>query len=359
MLNFTVGPVMSSQDVLDIGAEQVPYFRTPEFSEVMFENERLFLEFAGAPEGARAAFLTGSGTAAMEAAVANTLDANDKALVVVGGSFGRRFSELCDIHHIPHDDIEIPFGETLTAQMLAQYDGQGYTALLVNIHETSTGVLYDAAMLAEFCRRNNMFFIMDAISAFLAEPLNMAELGVDVFLTGSQKALACPPGISLLALSEAALARIQRIDSGCLYLDLKAALKNAERGQTPFTPAVGTLLQINRRLKDIKEAGGAEAEVSRVAALAADFRSKIADLPLSQVSPAPSNAVTVLSPVTPGISAYSVFEHIKDEYGMWVCPNGGELANKVFRVGHIGALIPADNSKLVAALADLHKRGLL
>ena len=357
MLNFTVGPVMSSAEVLSVGAEQVPYFRTPEFSDVMFENEKLFLELAGAPEGSRAAFLTGSGTAAMEAAVANLLSSNDKALIVVGGSFGRRFSELCDIHGVPHDDVIVPMGKTLISEVLSDYDQGGYSALLVNIHETSTGVLYDAEMLSDFCKKNNCLFIMDAISSFLADPLNMAELGVDVFISGSQKALACPPGVSLVALSDRAKQRLEAIDSGCMYLDLKRALKDGERGQTPFTPAVGLLKQINVRLKQLEKNGGAKAENGRIASIAADFRNRIADLPLEQVSPAPSNAVTVLHPLN--ASAYDIFTVLKDEYGIWVCPNGGDMAEKVFRVGHIGALTPADNETLVGAFEDLVSRNLL
>lgn len=357
MLNFTVGPVMSSAEMLSVGAEQVPYFRTPEFSEIMLENEKLFLELAGAPEGSRAVFLTGSGTAAMEAAVANLLSSDDKALVVVGGSFGRRFSELCDIHGVPHDDIDIPMGETLTQETLSKYDQEGYTALLVNIHETSTGVLYDAEMLSTFCEKNNCLFVMDAISAFLADPLNMDELCVDAFITGSQKALACPPGVSLIALSARAQQRVKTIDSCCLYLDLKRALKDGERGQTPFTPAVGLLRQINVRLKQLKADGGAEAENKRIASIASDFRNRIAHLPFEQVSPSPSNAVTVLHPLN--VSAYDVFTVLKDEYGIWVCPNGGEMAEKVFRVGHIGCLTSVDNKTLVKAFEDLVARGLL
>lgn len=357
MLNFTVGPVVSSAEVLSVGAEQVPYFRTPEFSELMLENEKAFLDLAGAPVGSRGVFLTGSGTAAMESVVAGLLSADDKALIVVGGSFGRRFSELCSIHGIEHEDVIVPEGKTLTEESLSRYEGKGFTALLVNIHETSTGVLYDAEMISRFCRANDCLFIMDAISAFLADPLNMAELGVDVFISGSQKALACPPGVSLVALSSRALAKLDHVESGCMYLDLKLALKNMERGQTPFTPAVGILRQVNVRLKQLLDNGGAKAENERIAALASDFRERISHLPLEMVSPAPSNAVTVLHPLK--VSAYDVFTVLKDEYGIWVCPNGGEMAEKVFRVGHIGALSKADNEVLVNAFDDLVSRGLL
>ena len=88
MLNFTVGPVMSDEIVLEIGGNQVPYFRTPEFSDLMFENEKLMKKFTYAPEGSRAVFITGSGTASMEATVMNVFDENDNVLVVNGGGFG-------------------------------------------------------------------------------------------------------------------------------------------------------------------------------------------------------------------------------------------------------------------------------
>ena len=98
MLNFTVGPVQANAEILAIGAEQVPYFRTEEFSQLMLENEKLIKSFVNAPASARAVFITGSGTASMEATVINTLTKNDKALVVNGGSFGSRFVELLKIH---------------------------------------------------------------------------------------------------------------------------------------------------------------------------------------------------------------------------------------------------------------------
>lgn len=357
MLNFTVGPVQSCDIVREIGSEQVPYFRTPEFSELMLENERLMKKFAGAEEGARAVFITGSGTASMEAVVINTLSEKDKALVINGGSFGQRFVELCRIHGVPCTEIRLSCGQALKSEMLEQYDGQGYTALLVNIHETSTGVRYDLDILSDFCRRNRLFFIVDAISSFLADPLNMESSGIDVMITGSQKALACPPGISVIVLSGAAVERVNRGEPRCMYLDLKSALKNGERGQTPFTPAVGILRQIHARLKTIEENGGAETEIEKVRALAEDFRERIKELPFSLVSESMSNAVTALHPLT--ASANDIFLTLKDEYGIWICPNGGELKDSVFRVGHIGELTQADNTVLLDALKDMQKRGLI
>ena len=348
---------MSSEAVRAIGAEQVPYFRTAEFSATMKENEALMTKFAKAPEWSRVVFITGSGTASMEAAVMNMFTPRDKVLVVNGGSFGHRFVQLCEIHDIPHTEIKLGMGRQLKAEHLAPYDGAGYTGLLVNLDETSTGVLYDIRLISRFCRRNNIFLVVDSISSFLADPFDMQALGVDVMITGSQKALACPPGISVIVLAPGAVERANGREVKTMYLNLKDALKNGERGQTPFTPAVGTLLQINARLREIDAAGGVESENRRMAELAADFRRKIEGLPLEIVSESLSNAVTPLHPLN--VSAYDIFLRLKDEYGIWVCPNGGDMAERVFRVGHLGAITPDDNTTLVAALKDMQRRGLL
>jgi aspartate aminotransferase-like enzyme len=185
----------------------------------------------------------------------------------------------------------------------------------------------------------------------------MEALGADVMIAGSQKALACPPGISIVVLSPNALKRVDQIKCKCQYLDLKIALKNAERGQTPWTPAVSILRQINERLKEIDFNGGVDAEIARTASLANYFREQIKGLPFEIVSESLSNAVTPLHPTT--ASAYDIFIKIKDEYGMWICPNGGDMKDTIFRVGHIGALTFADYDKLVNAFKDLKKKGFI
>ena len=353
MLNFTVGPVQSCDAVREIGAENVPYFRTAEFSAVMLENERLMLKFAGASASSRAVFITGSGTASMEASVMNLLTPNDRALVVNGGSFGARFSKICDIHGVPRDDIRLPVGKQLRqADIDAVAAGHKYTAFIVNMHETSTGVLYDMQLISDYCKKNNLLLIVDCISSFLCNEFNMSELGADVMITGSQKALACPPGVSVIVLSPCALARVKKNNPKCMYFDLKDALVNQERGQTPFTPAVGTLLQINERLREIDAAGGVNVEINRAKGLAEYFRLQIKGLPLEIVSESLSNAVTPLHP-TNGMSAYDIFLKLKDEHGIWVCPNGGDMKDEIFRVGHMGCLAKADYNKLVTALAQV------
>ena len=357
MLNFTVGPVMSDEEVLAIGGEQVPYFRTQEFSDVMLENQRLMKEFVNAPEGSKAVFITGSGTASMEAVVMNVFTQNDKLLVIDGGSFGHRFTQLCDIHKIPYTAIKPGSGHSVTMEMLLPYKGKGFTGLLVNIHETSTGVHYDQNLLGQFCKEEGLIYVIDAISSFLADPLDMTYCGADVVITGSQKVLACAPGISIIVLAKKALARVGVSEIKTMYFNLKDALKNAERGQTPFTPAVGILRQINLRLKRIERGGGAESEIAKIKNQADDFRAKAKGLPFEIVSDSLSNALTPLHPTT--ASAYEIFLKLKDEYGIWICPNGGDMKDTIFRVGHFGAQTTKDNDTLIAAFKDLQRKGVI
>lgn len=355
MLNFTVGPVMSNLDIIEVANQSTPYFRTPEFSEVMKENESLILRFMNAPLGSRCAFLTASGTGAMESVVMNILNDQDNVIVINGGSFGHRFVELCELHNKHLTEVKCEFGHQLRREQL---DGlEDHTAFLINMHETSSGVLYNMEMVSDFCKENNILLIVDAISSFIADEIDMTALNAAAIITGSQKALAVQPGVSLIALAPAALERIKNNKEVCMYLSLKQALKNGERGQTPFTPAVTTLLQINARLKQIDSGGGVQQEKQKIAYVAEDFRSSIKDLPFEIVSESPSNAVTCLRPVHGG--AKEIVRILKDEYQIWVCPNGGDMADTVFRIGHIGYITKENNQKLIDALHDMNKRGLL
>lgn len=357
MLNFTVGPVMSSDAVRKIGGEQTPYFRNDEFSRILLENEELMKEFVYASEDSRAVFITGSGTAAMEAVVMNVFNEDDNVLIVNGGGFGQRFVDLCNLHNIPNDEIKLEFAQNITEEILSEYDNKGYTGFLVNICETSSCVYYNLDLISEFCKRNNIFLVVDAISSFLANPLNMVENNIDVFITGSQKALACPPGISVIVLGNKALKRVENNECKCMYFDLNDMLINGVRGQTPFTPAVTILLQINARLKEIKNQGGVEEEIKRISDLAKDFRSRINDLPLETHCKSLGNSVTDVHCINSDAS--TIVDALKEDYGIWVNPNGGDVGKKMFRVGHIGALTIEDNDKLIEAFQDLEKRGIL
>lgn len=347
---FTVGPVEMYQETLNISGRQLPYFRTNEFSQMMLYSEKTLLELAGASDDSRAVFLTASGTGAMEASIVNFLSQEDNALIIDGGSFGHRFVEICQRHHIPKTVVTLNFGEVLTREALEDAYTADITALLVNLHETSTGQLYDIKMISDFCRKHDIFLIVDAISAFLADPINMQEDGIDVLILSSQKAFALPPGLSTVLLSARAVNGVGRPNCEMLYFDLSTYLKNGERGQTPFTPAVGVLLALHNRLQEIKKTG-LENVRKGIRDLALDFRSRVDNLPISIPNYPLSNAMTPI--YFPMRNAKRVYDTLRKEFGLNVTPNGGILSDVLLRVGHIGNLSVEDNICLVAALTEL------
>lgn len=356
-LNFTVGPVQMYEEELEVGAQQQPYFRTKEFSAINLENEMIMKELVNATEKSKTIFLTTSGTGAMEASVMNVFSKKDKVLVVNGGSFGQRFVELCKIHEIPFEEIRLSYGEVLKKDYLEKYKNKDFTGFLVNAHETSTGVLYDLNLIGDFCKEQNLLLVVDAISAFLADEINMIKNNIDLVLTGSQKALALPAGMAIIVLNEKAINKIKNNKVKSMYFNLENYLENAKRGQTPFTPAVGVILQLNSRLKRIKE-NGIESAINRTKYVADIFREKIKGLPFEIANNSPSNALTPLKPIGK-MTAYEICEYMKDNYNIFLCPNGGELSDKLFRVGHIGNISDDDIETLIEAFNDMKERGVI
>ncbi len=348
---FTVGPVEMYDSTLAIAGRQIPYFRTAEFSDMMKESEDLLKKLTFSEKDARAAFLTASGTGAMESSVTSCFDVNDKLLVISGGGFGRRFEEICEYHGIPFAALRLGFGEILTADMLEKYDGTGITGLLVNIHETTTGQLYDVRILSDFCRRNGAYLVVDAISSFLADELRIRDNGIDLAIISSQKALALSPGVSAVLVSPRMYEeRVLTRKSCSYYLNLATHLKDMERGQTPFTPAVGTLIEMNAMLREVYETG-VDSKISKTAELGKDFRRRLSGIGVDIPRYPLSNALT---PMLFDGNAQAVFLALKDR-GMTVTPTGGDLKDTLLRVGHMGNLTADDNRSLIDGLKEVLK----
>ena len=346
---FTPGPVKMSEEILAVGAKQTPYFRNSEFSDVTFACENELLEMVNAPEGSKVIFLTASGTAGMESAVMNLLTKNDNALVVNGGGFGQRFVDICATHAIPHTNFKIKNTNLTDIESLAP--NETYTALVVNAHETSVGHLYDLDAMGEYAKKNNMLYIVDAISMLVTDPLDMQQSNIDVVIVGSQKGLALPPGLTMVILSPKAITKLQNIN--LLYFNFKDYLTNGERGQTPYTPAVTIMLQLEARLKQIKNRGGVAQSIANAKEVANYFRQSIKALPLKEYTPYMPNAMTTLTP-TDEKSAMDIVNALEEDYKVMVCPNGGEERDIVFRVSHMGEMTKKYTDILIDALHDYY-----
>lgn len=353
---FTVGPTQMRKEIMEVGGQLVPYFRTKEFSDVMLDSDRLLQKFMHAPEGARSIYLTASGTAAMEAVVMNCFTPHDKVLIIDGGTFGHRFAQICDIHEVPYERVILKADEKLTEDHLKSFDDIGITALMVNIDETSTGQLYDVQLLSDFCKRNSAYFIVDAISSYLIDYYNMGKYEIDATVISSQKGLCIAPGLSVVVLSKKLIKdRVENNQIHSLYFDFKDYLKNFQRGQTPFTPCVGICMEMNKALHLIDEQGE-ENFLGHIDAVAKDFRNKVKKLPVSIPDFPLSNAVTPIIFEKP--IAKKVFEILKDEYDIFVNPTGGAREQYVLRVAHIGDTSIEDNSMLIDYMKKAIKKAV-
>ena len=345
---FTVGPAQMYEHTLLVRKNVVPYFRTEEFSELMKENTVLMRQLLGADIDSEILFLTASGSGAMEAAVMNCFSSSDKLLIVSGGTFGERFEEICQLHNIPFSAIKLKPDEALTECHLSKYNGQGYTALLVNHHETYTGQLYDLNMISEFCSKNNMYLVVDAISSFLCDLYNMSQSGVDITIVSSQKGLCLAPGLSMVALSNRIIEnRVKKNICNSLYFNFNNYLINIKRGQTPFTPAVGICFELNDMLKSIVSEGIAS-RLNEVKERCDYFRAAIKELPISIPSFPLSNALTPIR--FRKQVAMDCFSYLKNEKCLIVNPVGGELGKYTLRIAHIGDLQLGDYDILLSAL---------
>lgn len=346
---FTVGPVEMSKEIKAVGGQQVPYFRTQEFSKLMLEADGMLRGFMHAGEQAKSIYLTASGTGALEATVMNCLTEKDNVIVINGGTFGHRFSDLCNVYGIKHTDIILKLGEMLTEAHLKQLDGTQYTALLVNIDETSTGQLYDIELISAFCKKYNLLLIVDAISSFLCDEYDMEKYSIDVTIISSQKGLCIAPGLSVVVLSERMLNdRVVNNKVRSMYFDFKDYLYNFKRGQTPFTPCVGICLQMHKALTLIKK-NGLENHLRYIANVAQDFRTKVQQLKGISIPDYPlSNAITPI--IFDRDIATKVFESLKDNYAITVNPTGGAMKERILRIAHIGDTKVEDNDMLICAI---------
>ena len=350
---YTLGPVEMFPYSLEKAGRQIPYFRTPDFSEVVLDCERMIKELAGASEEDKVVLLTCSGTGAMEAAILNCLTEKDHVLIIDGGSFGHRFVQMCELHGIPHEVVSLGRDEALSEAHLEKYKNMKLTALLVNHDETSTGQLYSLDMLSAFCKAKDMYLIVDAISSFLVDSYDMTKTGADITIVSSQKALALAPGLSFVIISERMIRdRLNILSCPVMYFDFKDYIKNGIRGQTPFTPAVGTILQMHQRLQVIMKTGYS-AEMNRVARLAEDFRERARELPVRLPNYPMSNACTAL--LFDNGRAYETYTVLKEKYGLVVTPSGGALKDYIIRVGHLGNLSIEDNAELILAMKEVLK----
>ncbi len=345
---FTPGPVSVPPKVLLAQAQPIIHHRLPEFSEILKEiRENLKYLFQTKKE---VYFFASSGTGAMESAIVNLFSPEDKVIVVSGGKFGERWVELAKTYNLKPIVIEVPWGRAVRVEDVekALKENSDAKGVLIQACETSTGVKHPIKEIAEITKDKEAVLVVDAISALGVYKLPMDEWGLDVVITGSQKALSLPPGLSFIAFSDKALSLAEKSKLPKYYFDLKREKKAYEKNTTPFTPAVSLLVGLRENLKRIREIG-LERMFKHYKALSLACRKAVKALGLEIFSEIPSESLTVIK-APAGLKVGEFLSYLRNKLGIIFAGGQAQLKGKIFRITHMGDQSPFDLLVAISAM---------
>jgi aspartate aminotransferase-like enzyme len=334
-------------------AEPIMHHREPEFSQIIAEiRENLKYLFQTKQE---VLFFASSGTGAMDGAVSNLLSKGDTALVVRGGKFGERWGEICEAYGVRVRSIDVPWGDAVDPGRVADVlnGDESIRAVYVTASETSTGVKHPIKELVEITRdHEETVLVVDAITGIGVFDLPMDAWGIDVMVTGSQKALMLPPGLSFASLSDKAWRAVERSDLPKYYFNFKNELGKLKNNDTSFTPAITLVIGLRESLRMIRQEG-LEALFARHETLAAATRAAVRALGLGlYAEKSPSNAVTAVS-VPERVGAKKLKSQFYERFGITVAGGQDRAKGKIIRIAHLGYYDRLDMIMVISALEML------
>lgn len=352
---FSPGPTMLPPEVLLKMAEPIMHHREPEFEKIFSEiREGLKYLFQTKNE---VLIFTSSGTGAMEGAVSNILSRGDRALVIRGGKFGERWGEICKAYGIEFIPIDVEWGKAVDPQEIqkALEAHPSIRAVYTQASETSTGVKHPVKEIAEIVKRfDRTVLVVDAITGIGVFDIPMDAWGIDVLISGSQKALMLPPGLAFVALSDKAWKFVEKSDLPKYYFDFKKELKSAKKNQSSYTPAISLFVGLKETLRMIREEG-LEKVFRRHDKLASATRAAVRALGLELFAPEnPSNALTAIK-IPEGIDGLKLQDLFFEKFGITVAEGQDRAKGKIIRIAHLGYYERLDMVMVISALEMLLK----
>ncbi|HET7753031.1 MAG TPA: alanine--glyoxylate aminotransferase family protein [Anaeromyxobacteraceae bacterium] len=350
---LTPGPTPVPERIALAMAQPILHHRAPAFEKI----------FAEVREGLKWIFQTkqdvlvfcSSGTGAMEGTITNFLRKGDKAIVVDGGKFGERWWKICKAYGVDPVVLKVEWGKAVEVAAIAKAldENPGAKAVLVQASESSTGVAHPVKEIAALtAKRDGVITVVDAISALGALDLPMDAWGIDVLLSGSQKALMLPPGLAFAAASEKAWKLAETADLPRFYFNWKKEREMQAKNQTNFTPAVSLVVGLAEVLRSLKDEG-LEKIFRRHERMSKASRAAMTALGLRLFTTSPSYALTtVLAP--DGVDTDKLVKILRDRYGVTLVGGQDQAKGKIFRIAHLGYYDEFDICTAVVAI----ERGL-
>jgi aspartate aminotransferase-like enzyme len=350
------GPTALPPSVREVGGRQMINHRGDEYRAMQRRIQNSMKPYFGTQHDV--ILLTCAGTGALEAAVVNVLSPGDPVLSVSMGAFGDRFAKVAEVYGAAVTRLEVEWGEAAVPQDVRTAAGSipGLKAVLLTHNETSTGVTNRIGDLADAIRSvaPEALILVDAISALGAVPFAMDEWGLDLVVTGSQKAWMAAPGMSMAAVGPRAWAAADTARMPRFYLDLKRHRDSAVNGETPWTPAVAVMYQIDEGLR-LMEAEG-DGVFARHAACAAMARAGLRAIGFELLADDAVASRTVTAVRLPDDLEWKAFNADLRARGLVLAGGQGKLKGKIFRMGHLGGVTTDD---VLAAIGVLEEVAIL
>jgi aspartate aminotransferase-like enzyme len=351
---FTPGPTSVPEATLLELAKPVRHHRTGEFRS-MFKEVQTLLQYVYQTTST-VYTITGSGTAAAEAGIINTIAPGQKVLNVSNGKFAERWAQVCKTYGIDVKELKLEYGQHATADQIAQeLKSTHYDAVILVHSETSTATTCDLEAIGKAVRASgDTLLIVDGITSIGAMPFKMDQWGVDVAITGSQKALMLPPGLAFVALSDRAWAAVEKNKARQdFYLDLKKYKKSLVDGDTPYTPANTLIEALRVSLKMVKEET-IETVWKRTHTVAESFRQGMKALGFELFSNQPADSVSAIR-YPQGIVDKEFRGLLKSKHNIHIAGGQGTMEGQIFRVNHMGYTDAYDALAVVAAIEHVMK----
>ena len=293
----------------------------------------------------------------MEGAVSNILSKGDKVVVVRGGKFGERWGEICKAYGVEFIPIDVEWGRAADPEKIQKIleSDSSIRAVYTQATETSTGVMHPVKNIAEIVGRyENTIMVVDGITAIGVFDTPMDKWGLDVLISGSQKAMMLPPGLAFAALSAKAWKFVERSNLPKYYFDFKKELKSAQKNQSSYTPAISLFIGLRETLRMIRKEG-LEGVFRRHEKLAGATRAAVKALGLELYAPdTPSNALTAVK-IPGGVDGIKLQALFFEKFGITVAEGQDRAKGKIIRIAHLGYYERLDMIMVISALEMLLK----
>ena len=347
---FAPGPTPVPSEVLLEMAMPIIHHRSPDFFPVL-DSAKKGLQWLYQTKN-DVLILCSTGTGGMVGAVNNFFNHGDRVLVINGGKFGERWTEICQAYGLQVEEIIVEWGYAVKPDMVEKRlkKGKDIKGVFVQASETSTGVYHDIKALASIVKKHeDTLFIVDAVSALVAHDLRTDEWGIDIMVAGSQKGVMLPPGLAFVSVSEKAWAKAEKSKLPKFYFNFKKERQNLAKNQTNFTSPVTLIIGLNASLKMLK-AEGLKNVFKRHERLANVIRKAVQALGLELYSKeSPSNSVTAIM-APPGIDGQAVYKNLREKYGITAAGGQDKARGKIFRIAHLGY---SDRFDVITAIAGI------